>query len=279
MAKILDMNPITSAAAWLIEQTGDADITPDYLVEQCRLGEIKIFASVPEWKDTGDGEIKWLKPASAADSQKATYVDLDGRTWMNHLPPVSAGQYISDGLLLVTREMATKLLTHGKSSLSCARLKVLETGNETLARLVDGEPMIIGEQLTGAHDGRMVDFSHLRVSRPELEAFAKRQHPVNQKQEPVQQPAVAPPEILKRKALISEVKHFWPSIVRDLQDSSRNGLTKTANHPDHGYWMVKSALSWAQERGKISKEHAKTFTGSNPDSILSPMLRHLLKLN
>lgn len=287
MAKLLEMNLITSAAAWLIERTGDGDITPRYLVEQCRLGEIKIVAATPEWKDIGDGEIKLMKQVSATDPQMRTtgIVIADGKTWINDTPLVSVGNFVSDGLLLVTSEMAARLLTHGKSSLSCARLKIVETSKDkideaiSLGQLTNGELIISDEQLVGSHDGRMIDFSHLRISKSELEAFAARQGPANQKPEPIQQPAVESTEIRKRKALICEVERFWPSIETDLSDSVRNGLHRAAKHQIHGFWKIQAALIWAHQRGKITKEQATAFANNNPESLLSPMLRQLLKLD
>lgn len=194
MTKLLDINPIEAAAAWLVEQTGDKDITASYLVDQCRLGEIKILAATPGWNDIGDGEVHWTERVSAKDPRAPTacIVLANGDTWIDEAPLVSIGSYISgDGLLLVTHEMASRLLNHGRSGLSCARLQVIETSEKkrkeaiSLGRLAEDEEMITGEQLLGTHDGRMVDFSHLRVRRSELEAFAARQEPSEQFEEAV----------------------------------------------------------------------------------------------
>lgn len=92
------------------------------------------------------------------------------------------------------------------------------------------------------------------------------------KQEPAHEPVK-----LKRCALVKEVEAFWPTIERDLRDSSRNDL-KVAKHTDHGYWLVEKALNWAKERGKLEKSRATQYVGEKKDSALSPMLRKLLGL-
>ena len=86
-------------------------------------------------------------------------------------------------------------------------------------------------------------------------------------------------EIRKRSALIKEVDSFWPSVDRDLKDSSRNGLNEAAKHSKNTFWKPLEAMAWATERGKISKNKAVSFVASNPENALSPMLRHLLKLD
>lgn len=287
MTKLLDINSIEAAAAWLVEQTGDKDITVSYLVDQCRLGEIKILAATPEWNDIGDGEVHWMERVSATDPRAPTADNAlaNGDTWISDAPLVSVGSFISgDGLLLVTREMATRLLIHGKSSLSCARIQVIETSMKkreetiSLGLLAEADEMITGNQLLGTHDGRMVDFSHLRIRRSALEAFAARQEKTIPKLAHFQQQTIETIEIRKRKALIHDVRDLWPKIEQDLSDSGRNGLRDAAKHTKHGFWRVQAALTWACERGRIGKAPAQSFVTINPDSVLSPMLRHLLKL-
>lgn len=86
-------------------------------------------------------------------------------------------------------------------------------------------------------------------------------------------------EIRKRRALKKEVEIFWPSIERDLQDGSRNGLSQMARAEKNTFWKVREALTWASQQGKLVKQNAITFVSSNPESGLSPMLRLLLKLD
>ena len=86
-------------------------------------------------------------------------------------------------------------------------------------------------------------------------------------------------EVRKRNALIDEVNFFWPSIDRDLRDAARNGLSSAAKHTKNTFWKVQEALTWATERGKVTKEKAQSFISSNPENALSPMLRSLLKLD
>jgi len=83
----------------------------------------------------------------------------------------------------------------------------------------------------------------------------------------------------KRSALIDETKCIWPSVSRDLQDASRNGLSKAAKHQENTFWKLRESLAWAIERGKITKERASAFVARSPENNLSPMLRHLLKLD
>lgn len=86
-------------------------------------------------------------------------------------------------------------------------------------------------------------------------------------------------EIRKRSALIKEVVSFWPSVSVDLNDSGRNGLREMAkNTENHGFWLLEKAIEWAQQRGKIERAKATAFVSANGDSVLSPMLRALLKL-
>lgn len=98
----------------------------------------------------------------------------------------------------------------------------------------------------------------------------------------IAQPAPqAPPttiEIRKRNALIDEVTSFWPSVSVDLNDSVRNGLRDMAKSDKRGYWFVQKAIEWARQRGKIDRTKATAFVSVNDDSVLSPMLRALLKL-
>lgn len=91
--------------------------------------------------------------------------------------------------------------------------------------------------------------------------------------------STAPEEIRKRAALIFECMSFWPTIERDLRDSSRNGLSVEAKFQKNTFWKVSEALTWAAQRGKITKAGAQTFVNSQPDSVLSPMLRALLKID
>lgn len=167
MIKLRETNPLLLAVAWLSEQMGNTDITQEDIVEHCRLGEIRLLAAVPGWNDGGDGEIGWMERVEKADSRaKMTGAVLsDGSVFIGESNLVPAGKFISgDGLIVVTPEMAYRLLVHGKSSLSCARMTVFQCGPDGTTAL--------DEPLVGVHDGRMINFTHLRVKKSALEAFA-----------------------------------------------------------------------------------------------------------
>ncbi|AXS80639.1 hypothetical protein HYN24_11775 [Dechloromonas sp. HYN0024] len=160
------MNPLPLAAAWLTEQTGDAKFTPEHLVEQRRLGKIELLAAIPGYKDAGDGELAWVaREESAGPRTQAAAIELDdGRVLINDAPLVAVPNFISgDGLIVITQDMAARLLTHGQSSLSTARMTVFECGKD--GSRVSDEPLI------GSHDGRMVNFSHILITKSVLEAF------------------------------------------------------------------------------------------------------------
>lgn len=77
--------------------------------------------------------------------------------------------------------------------------------------------------------------------------------------------AAAPPpigEMRKKAALIREVEADWPSIERDLQDASRNGLSATAKAAEHGFWYIESARKWAKQNGKLRTTDDSTVNQS-----------------
>ncbi|MFZ4539606.1 hypothetical protein [Propionivibrio sp.] len=60
-------------------------------------------------------------------------------------------------------------------------------------------------------------------------------------------------EMLKRKALISELERQWPSINRDLADASRSPELQSAKVPGrHGYWYLERVKTWGRKNGKIA---------------------------
>ncbi len=56
--------------------------------------------------------------------------------------------------------------------------------------------------------------------------------------------------LMKKAALIEKHAEVWPTIKRDFQDASENGLSKAAKAPVHGGWYEAAALNWADQRGK-----------------------------
>ncbi len=60
--------------------------------------------------------------------------------------------------------------------------------------------------------------------------------------------------IMKKAALIDKHAKSWPTVKRDFQDASENGLSKAAKAPLHGGWYENAALNWAEQRGKRTSE-------------------------
>ena len=58
--------------------------------------------------------------------------------------------------------------------------------------------------------------------------------------------------ILKKAALLKKHLHRWPTINRDFQDASENGLSAAAKATKHGDWFESKALEWAKQKGKLS---------------------------
>lgn len=77
---------------------------------------------------------------------------------------------------------------------------------------------------------------------------------------------------MKKAALIAALQHEWPSIVADISESSRNGLTEAAHTGKHGYWYESRARAWAVSHGKIRQSAA----GPRSASWLGPVTRHQL---
>lgn len=80
--------------------------------------------------------------------------------------------------------------------------------------------------------------------------------------------------ILKKAALIKKHLHSWPTINRDFQDASENGLSTAAKATKHGDWLEAKALDWANQKGKIlsSELHHK-----HAASTLWPSVVHKIK--
>ena len=76
-------------------------------------------------------------------------------------------------------------------------------------------------------------------------------HPLNEAPEPA--PAEPTPTIMKKKALIAQLEHEWPSIEADLKEATRNGLKDAAAAGVHGEWRIEPARAWAQRKGKLKQ--------------------------
>lgn len=117
------------------------------------LGKIQPWAVVPEWQTTG--EIDWLRRDKAivnAATGEYTYTTSAASNFL-----------ASDGRIMVTVEMAKRLLEHGECSLDCVRMPIIDCSNE---------PQEASDSwLQGTRDGRLITIDHIRVSRAELEAY------------------------------------------------------------------------------------------------------------
>ena len=97
----------------------------------------------------------------------------------------------------------------------------------------------------------------------------------------VGQPAPQPPveadsvlsssRLMKRKSLIQELEHKWPSIQADLSEASRNGLKQAAHSEQHRAWDAEKAEVWAKSKGKIGGTTLPT-----PSWCHGPVTRHTI---
>ena len=87
--------------------------------------------------------------------------------------------------------------------------------------------------------------------RPTQRTPTPAKRPLNEAPEPA--PAEPTPTIMKKKALIAQLEHEWPSIEADLKDATRNGLKDAAATGVHGEWFVEPARAWAQRKGKLKQ--------------------------
>lgn len=72
--------------------------------------------------------------------------------------------------------------------------------------------------------------------------------------------------ILKKRVLIDELLHVWPSIQADMQDATRNGLNDAAKIDKHGCWHLEGARDWARMHGKLRNGHGTTSSPVWPPS-------------
>ena len=67
-----------------------------------------------------------------------------------------------------------------------------------------------------------------------------------------QAPATGPKLSTNRAALIAQHEHEWPSIRRDLQDASANGLSAAAKAGARD-WNEDAAMQWARSKNKLTQ--------------------------
>lgn len=80
---------------------------------------------------------------------------------------------------------------------------------------------------------------------------------------------------VNKAALIAQHKHEWPTIERDLQDASTNGLSQAAKARARD-WYEAEAVEWARSKNKL------TQAGNKNDSLTSAMhtlpgRKHIMK--
>jgi hypothetical protein len=69
-------------------------------------------------------------------------------------------------------------------------------------------------------------------------------------------PGSSPGTLIKRKALVQRYRGKWPTVERDLQHGSKNGLSEAARGDKHGHWREEAAVHWAKQEGKFASRAA-----------------------
>ena len=100
---------------------------------------------------------------------------------------------------------------------------------------------------------RRAALKELHTERARLLAVLDGQEQPEQEPSPAPTPAKPTPTIMKKKALIAQLEHEWPSIEADLKDATRNGLKDAAAAGVHGEWRIEPARAWAQRKGKLKQ--------------------------
>lgn len=89
-----------------------------------------------------------------------------------------------------------------------------------------------------------------------------------------QVPPPAPATLMKRQALIDDLRPQWPTIENDLKESSRKGNEDlAAAKVQHGMWDRDKALAWAKSRGKVPTNNVHALPSVWPGGIT----RHQMK--
>ena len=89
--------------------------------------------------------------------------------------------------------------------------------------------------------------------------------------------ATGPTFTMKKAAMVEQHKHEWPSIERDMQDASRNGLD--AAKAGEREWDEFEALEWARTKGKLTSidKTAQSLSGAmNSMASLATSRKHRL---
>lgn len=85
--------------------------------------------------------------------------------------------------------------------------------------------------------------------------------------------------IWKKEAIVAELIGIWPSIERDISESSRATSGLSGARSRRGYWNVDMCIKWAVANGKIINNQAtRNFVINNEDSPFAVILKTMFKL-
>lgn len=78
---------------------------------------------------------------------------------------------------------------------------------------------------------------------------------------------------MKKAAIIAQHEHEWPTVVQDIKDAARNGLSAAAK-ADAREWREADAMEWARTKGKLTsiEKPGKALAGAN--SIFNSQTSH-----
>lgn len=140
--------------------------------------------------------------------------------------------------------------------------KVLESGEIRITMEIDDSTGRVHWEATGINPADAVALLVRRGRRvpPELRDFLPTDELASQltrpflaeKPSPTEPAPIAGARVLKKKTLVAELRHEWPSIEPDLKEASRNGLKEAAHAGPKG-WRVADARAWADNKGKLRK--------------------------
>lgn len=142
-------------------------------------------------------------------------------------------------------------------------------------------PDLLAAWLKARESPSAFDFGDMRHNQPPAknEELEKTANNPNAQEPPQPKQRTGPRHSVKRNVLIEMHRHHWPTIMRDLQDASKNGFAKAAKAKSRD-WYEDEALAWARSRGKLtdvvatpSQDLAKTM-----HSMANlPARRHVLR--
>ena len=222
--------------------------------------------------------------AEFAQSQEQRAAEFAGQhqaTWAHHLAIEVEAARLADVCRKSTgleRESNIRQLREAESDLEQFRdsFEFQEALNYTVQAMAART-----EVSSGADKNLMAMLDYLQCLQAHLAGPKPVQFPLQMEApEPSTVAAVPAPVIERRKrnVLIKELIGIWPSIKCDLSDGSRasSGLSKAAKLGGT-FWDLNKAITWAVERGKITKKRAEQSVATEPDSVFAATLRQLFK--